>query len=205
MSTELDESRPNRRGHNRPAYALLLLAAGLAGCAILPQRPSAIYDLTAPTQIPRSGGTGAQILVPEPSALRALDTDRIAARPSPAQYAYLPGAVWSDLLPKLLQARLMESFQNSGRIRAASIPGQGLLIDYQVVLDVRAFEFTGEGAAAEFSVKLMDDKAGRIVATRVIREVVPLASMDTPTIVAGLDAAMDAAFAEIVSWTLNRI
>jgi len=188
------------------ASAAVALVAVLGGCAsILPQSASAIYDLTAPREIPRSGRSGAQILVPEPAALKSLDTERIAARPNASQYAYLPGAVWADLLPKLLQARLMETFQNSGRVRAASIPGQGLLIDYQVVLDVRAFEYTPEGAVAEFSVKLMDDKAGRIVATRVIREVVPLASADTPTIVAGLDTAMDSAFAEIASWVLGRI
>ena len=182
------------------------MAAGLASCAsLLPQTPSAIYDLTAPRDVPAPGRAGVQILVPEPSALKALDTERIAARPTPAQYAYLPGSLWSDRLPRLLQARLMETFQNSGKVRAAAIPGQGLLIDYQVILDIRAFELTDDGAAAEFAVKLMDDRGGRVIATLLHREVVPLAAQDSDAVVAGLDAAMDAAFLEITSWVLRRV
>jgi cholesterol transport system auxiliary component len=140
------------------------------------------------------------MLVPQPTAVKALDNDRIAARPTPSQYAYLPNAVWSDLLPKLLQVRLIESLQNSGRVRAAAQPGQGLLINYQLLLNIRAFELQGNEAVAEFNVKLMDDANGRVLRSRTFRHTVPVASLDNATIVAGLDAAMDAAFVEITRW-----
>jgi cholesterol transport system auxiliary component len=182
----------------------LALAAGLAGCAaILPQTPSAIFDLSAPENV-GGGRTGLQVLVPQPTAVKALDTDRIAARPAPAQYAYLPNAVWSDQLPKLLQARLMQTLQSSGRVRAAAVPGQGLLIDYQLVVDVRAFELRDEGAVAEFAVKLMDDTNGRVVRSRTFRHAVPVASTDNAAIVAGLDAAMDQVFRDITRWAFAR-
>ena len=146
--------------------AALLLAASLAGCAsLVAGQPSAIFDLTAPGDAAAERGN-AQVLVPEPRAVRALDTDRIAARPDASQYAYLPGAVWSDRLPKLLQMRLVETLQNSGRARAVAVPGQGLLIDYQIVLDVRAFEYTAEGAVADFVVRVMDDRTGRVARSR---------------------------------------
>ncbi|MBW3535692.1 MAG: apolipoprotein N-acyltransferase [Gemmatimonadetes bacterium] len=45
----------------------------------------------------------------------------------------------------------------TGRVRAAAVPGQGLLIDYQVVVDIRAFEYTAEGAAAELAQALEAD------------------------------------------------
>jgi cholesterol transport system auxiliary component len=94
----------------RRAGALLMLALLVAGCAALvPQTPSAIYDLSAPGEAGGSGRGRLQILVPAPSAVQALDTNRIAARPSASEYAYLPGAVWSDTLPKLLQARLVQT------------------------------------------------------------------------------------------------
>ena len=141
--------------------------------------------------------------MPSPRSIKALDTDRIAARPSPSEYAYLPHAVWSDTLPNLLQARLVETLQNSGRVRAAALPGQGLLIDYQVVMDVRAFEFSDDGAVAEFAVKLMDDRNGRVVRTRTVRHVVPVGSSENANVVAGLDAAMDAAFLEITDWAFG--
>jgi cholesterol transport system auxiliary component len=182
---------------------VLLLTATLAGCAaILPQTPSAIFDLSAPGDVAPPRGH-LQILVPVPTAVKALDTDRIAARPTPSQYAYLPQAVWSDTLPRLLQARLMQTLQNSGRVRAAALPGQGLLIDYQLVVDIRAFELRDEGATAELAVKLMDDKDGRVIKSRVFHEAVPVVDTSNASIVAGLDAAMDAAFLETTRWAFD--
>lgn len=193
-------SQPRLRSSVRLS-APALAAALLAGCAaILPQSPNAIFDLSAPGEIVQAPRGRLQVLVPKPSALKALDTERIAARPVPAEYAYLPGAVWSDTLPDLLQARLMETLQNSGRVRAAALPGQGLIIDYQLVVDVRAFELRDEGAMAELAVKLMDDSNGRVVRSRVFREVVPVASTTNSAIVEGLDAAMDAVFLDITRW-----
>lgn len=182
---------------------LLLLSLGLGACAaIVPSAPSAIFDLTAPDGGGEPRGS-VQVLVPPPTAIRALDTDRIAARPTPAQYAYLPAAVWSDVLPKLLQARMIETLQNRGRVRAAAQPGQGLLIDYQLLLSVRAFELQQEGAVAEFGVKLMDDRNGTVIRSRDFRKIVPLAANDTANIVAALDAAMDAAFVDIARWAFG--
>jgi cholesterol transport system auxiliary component len=180
-----------------------LAALLLAGCAsLIAGRPSAIFDLTAPGDLPVAKGD-AQILVPEPTTVKALDTDRIAARPTPSEYAYLPGAVWSDQLPKLLQTRLVQTLQNSGRARAVAMPGQGLLIDYQIVLDVRAFEYTAEGAVADFVVRVMNDRNGRVVRSRSFRQVVPVAGRGTAAIVQALDQAMDAAYVEIANWALG--
>lgn len=191
------------RRRNASVLAGAVLAASLAGCAaIIPQTPNAIFDLRAPGHVAPPRGS-LQILVPPPTMLKALDTDRIAARPNPAQYAYLPGAVWSDQLPRLLQARLMQTLQNSGRVRAAALPGQGLLIDYQIVVDVRAFELTDEGAVADFAVKLMDDKNGHVLRSKVFRHVAAIRSNDTASIVAGLNTAMAADFVDITRWAFT--
>ncbi len=183
-----------------------LLAVLVAGCTtILAGPPSAIYDLSAP-QLAHDASPprrGLQVLVPEPSAVRALDTDRIAGRPTPSEYAYLPGAVWSDRLPKLLQARLVETLQNSGRVRAVAVPGQGLLIDYQIVLDIRAFELSGQGAVADFAVRVMDDRNGRVIRSRIFRYVVPVTGRGVGAVVAALNEAMDQAFTDIVGWALG--
>jgi len=183
--------------------AALLLAAALTGCtSLLAGAPSAIYDLSAPGE-PSGAQGAAQVLVPEPTTVRALDTDRIAARPSPAEYAYLPGAVWSDRLPKLLQTRLVQTLQNSGRARAVAVPGQGILVDFQIVLDIRAFELTQEGAVADFVAKVMDDSNGRVVGTRSFRFLVPVTSGGNAGVVQALDQAMDQAFVEIANWALK--
>jgi cholesterol transport system auxiliary component len=183
-----------------------LLAAALAGCtSMLAGPPNAIFDLSAPVlaEAPTHPHRNIQVLVPEPTTVRALDTDRIAGRPTPSEYAYLPGAVWSDTLPKLLQARLVQTLQNSGRARAVAVPGQGLLIDYQVVLDVRAFELTAQGAHVDFSVRVMDDRNGRIVRTRVFQYLVPVQGRGTGAAVAALDSGMEQAFNDIADWAFG--
>jgi cholesterol transport system auxiliary component len=190
------------RSPHHAGIAAVAFAAALAGCASFGGPPSAIFDLSAPGDAVTSHGS-AQLLVPEPTTVHALDTDRIAARPNAAEYAYLPGAVWSDRLPKLLQARLVETLQNSGRARAVGVPGQGLLIDYQVVLDVRAFEYTPEGAVADFVVRIMDDRNGRVRRSKSFRHVVPVAARGTIGIVQALDLAMDQCFVEIANWALG--
>jgi cholesterol transport system auxiliary component len=48
----------------------------------------------------------------------------------------------------------------------------------------------------------MDDSNGRVARSRVFREVVPVTGTDNATIVAALDAAMDAAFLDITAWAL---
>ena len=42
--------------------------------------------------------------------------------PAPAAINYLSGAQWSDRAPKLVQARLVDSFRNSGRVRSVGMP-----------------------------------------------------------------------------------
>lgn len=175
----------------------------LASCtSLIAGRPSAIYDLSAPGE-PQAAQGRAQILVPEPTTVAALNTDRIAARPTPAEYAYLPDAVWSDRLPKLLQQRLVQTLQNSGRARAVAVPGQGILVDIQLAVDVRAFELSGEGAVADFVVRVMDDRNGKVIGTQAFRQVVPVTSRSNAAVVQALDQAMDQAYVEIANWALR--
>ncbi|MEZ5800851.1 MAG: ABC-type transport auxiliary lipoprotein family protein [Nitratireductor sp.] len=84
---------------------------------------------------------------------------------SPTEIEYLAKSQWSDRLPKVVQARLIEAFENTGRVRAVSKPGEGLVIDYQIVTDIRAFQANvGAGsrdAMVSLSVKLVSDRTGR--------------------------------------------
>ncbi len=186
--------------------AVAALAGLLSACALgRSTTPDAIFDLSAPDNVAAQAGTPAQLLIPVPSASAALDTARIAARPTDSEYAYLPGAVWSDTLPKLLQARLTETFQNTGRVRAAGRPGQSLLINYQVVMDIRAFEIAGDMAVAEFHVMILNDRNGRVVARRIVKATAPVSDSSNAGSVAALNGAMDEAYGEIVGWVLARI
>ena len=186
--------------------AQLVAAAGLgvalAGCsAILPTPAVDTFDLGAPEVGAAPHGRSLQVLVPEPTADRALDTDRIVVRPGATEIAYFSGAQWADRLPRLVQSRLVASLEASGRFRAAGRPGQGLAIDRQIVTEIRAFHYDASAGRVEIvlSAKLMDDRSGRVVAARVFHA--EEASADTPkAAVAAFDRAQHRLFAEIVAW-----
>ncbi|MEZ5840711.1 MAG: ABC-type transport auxiliary lipoprotein family protein [Hyphomicrobiales bacterium] len=203
---DLDSRTPILR-----AAAALLVAAGVGGCALAGgSGPApATFDLTAPDSFADIKGTSsAQILVKEPSALKALDSERIVVKPTPAAVEYYAGAQWSDRLPRLVQTRLAEAFENSRRFRAVGRPGDGLLIDYQIVTDIRAFQIETSGAdeaVVTISAKILNERNGRVVAARLFTARLPVTASSTGSAVAGLDAAMDAVLGELVGWTVARI
>ena len=188
--------------------AAALLVAGLTGCSVLGggDKALATFDLAAPAGVKSTRSVSAQVLIPEPVALKALDTERIVVRPSPNEISYYPGAQWSDRLPRLVQNRLVQTFENSGRVRAGT-PGQGLSIDYQVVSDLRAFNYdvAGKQAHVEISVKLMNDHDGKVVATQVFSGTGPVTSDDAGGVTTALDQVLEAQMQAIVAWTVKRI
>lgn len=208
-----EKERRRKRG-GRLVMALLAAAMLVApGCALLPKTPPNTYDLTAPESFPDvRGRTWAQLLILEPSAVKVLDSQNIVIKPSDAEVEYLANSQWSDRLPKLVQARLVESFENTDRVRAVARPGDGLVIDYQMVVNIRAFQANvlgedtgGPVARVAFSVKLVSDRTGKVVRTRVFEETVPLASTGTLDVVTGIDDAFDQAVRDLVAWTFAGI
>lgn len=180
----------------------------LAGCAVVQGPPPETYDLTAPSEFSGSvGSTRAQLLVANPTSVSVLDSERILLRPGPNVVTYLKGAQWTDKLPKLLQTRIVQAFENTGRVRAVGRPGEGLLINYQVVIDIRNFEVNTDTGLAQvlLSVKLMNDRNGRVVATRQVGGQATLMGSDNDELVEALDAASQAAIDQLVRWTLSRI
>jgi cholesterol transport system auxiliary component len=180
---------------------------GLTGCGSIGGMLTVTdtYDLTAPSNVKVPGGTAAQILVADPQALQVLDSDRVMVRDG-IEVRYLSGAQWTDRLPRLVQARLIQTFENSGRARAVGKPGQGLAIDYQVVTDLRRFEYQAKErrAAVEISVKLMNDHDGRVVATQIFRGDVPVTSDASSAIISALDQALDRVLVSIMKWVFAR-
>src|SRR5690606_27913517 len=133
-----------------------------------------------------------QILVPQPSALKAIDSDQIVIRPSSSEIQYLAKSQWSDSLSKMVQAKLVQAFENTGRVGGVGMPGQGLAIDYQVVTDIRTFEVQTSGAATavvEISAKLLNDRNGTVRTQKVFRATAPVRGTDSTAFVKGLDAA----------------
>ena len=193
------------------AYAgALLLALGLTGGAALPgggPAPLDTFDLTTPTVSAAGRGRG-QILITQPAALKALDSQNIVIKTGDRSIQYLKGAQWADRLPVIVQARLAEAFQRTGRFAGVGKPGEGLAIDYQIITEIRAFEVRaekGEQAHVELFVRILNDRNGEVRASRAFSASAPVSGGGNKAYVAALDRAFGEAAQQIVRWADTSI
>lgn len=147
-------------------------------------------------------------MIAEPSALKALDGENIVIKPAPGVIQYLKGAQWADRLPRIVQARLAETFQRSGSFAGVGKPGEGLAIDYQVIAEIRAFEIHVSGsrqADVEIFVRLLNDRNGVVRASRSFEASTPVSGSGNDAYIKALDRAFGQVALDIVSWTDSLI
>lgn len=188
-----------------PTLAAGLLCLALAGCALASTRPPTTYDLVAPRSFAAAHKAASwQLVVYEPTAIHALETDRLMVRPSADQVSYYKGVAWSDRLPRLVQARIIETFQNSGAVRTVSATnGQ-----YALVTDLRSFQIdvsSGKAIAEiEIFAKLVNVNSGKALATKSFSARVPAAT-DAPTdAIAALNQGFTEVLQDTTTWVASR-
>jgi cholesterol transport system auxiliary component len=188
------------RGRSKIAAAGAV-ALALAACA---SAPSTIYDLTA-AKPPPTRALRAQIRIGQPSATADLDGDRILVRETPLTLATLSGAVWPEPLPALFRTRLAQSFVNAGLGHA--IDGPAATADYEVDLDIRAFEFDAETKEAHVDIAawIVSLGSGRIAADQIFTLRAPVASTDAAVVAAALDEAASTVMTQIVKFVTKAL
>jgi phospholipid/cholesterol/gamma-HCH transport system substrate-binding protein len=158
--------------------------------------PLVTYDLTAPRTFPPTGKVvPVQLVVPEPNAPITLDTQKIVG---PA----FGNAQWTDTVPKMFQAKIVQALESSGYLEAVARPLEALTVDAQLLIDIRAFRLpaaAGEAAQVEFGAKVLGS-GGRIAASKVFTAKASRDSAEAPALVAALDEAFGKAVAELVPW-----
>lgn len=181
--------------------AAIALLGSAAACSS--GSPMTTFDLTAPKPGPRFGGAvRGQIVVSEPTAIQTLEADRILVKDASGTVSHLGGAQWADRLPRLIQARLINTFENSSKLKAVSRPGERVSPDYLISTEIRAFQIATPAGEAfvELSARLVHDRSGRIVAARVFSARVPLGKVEAGAAARGLDAALSKVLVEVVRW-----
>lgn len=181
------------------AGLVVVLAALLGGCG---GAAPLTFDLAA---LPgTAGGSGAlrSIAVAEPVGLQPFEQDRIIVREAGGSLSFLGGGQWADRLPRLVQTRLIQSLENSGRLRSVSRAGDKIVTDYQLISEIRAFDIAaGSGeAVVDISAKLITEGTGKVVAARVFQARVPVAQVEAGKAAASLDAALRTVLADMVRW-----
>lgn len=194
-----------------PGLLASVVAVALTGCAGLgpQQATSDTYQLSALQSVEsRAVRSGTQILVPEPAALKALDSENIVVRPDTITLQYLAESQWSDRLPRLVQSRLAGALEASDRFEGVGLPGQGLAIDFQLVTDIREFGVVTSAGQARVTigVKLLDDRNGVVRSTQSFNATAAVSPSASPdAFVAALDRAFSSVVADIVLWTTQRL
>ncbi len=181
------------------AASLAACAAGLAACG---GSPSATFDLSAPKDgLARGRGAGTLVVV-EPVALQVYDGDKIVVRGAGGNLSYLGGAQWADRLPKLVQARIVQTFENAQRFKQVGYPGDRLTPDYAVVTEIRTFEIDAQSheAVVEIAVKLVRAAVGNISAGKLFSARVPVSAIDGPGATTALDEALSNVLRQIVAY-----
>lgn len=180
--------------------ATLLAAALLGGCA--GGAAPLTFDLAALPAGGRPVASGRAIVVSEPVGIQPFEADRIIVREGGGSLSFLGGGQWADRLPRLIQTRIIQSLENSGRLRSVSRPGDKVAADYQLISEIRAFDIqtaTGE-AVVDLSLKLVADGTGRVAAARIFTARVPVASVDAGNGARALDQALVTVLGDIVRW-----
>ncbi|MEP1932984.1 MAG: ABC-type transport auxiliary lipoprotein family protein [Roseibium sp.] len=191
----------------RSVISVLGLGTLAAGCAS--SAPSAFYSLdAADVGELRGRSSRVQVLVAPPRALKALDTTYIAVVDEGPVYSYFPNSAWADTLPNVVQLKLVQTLQNTNRLRGVGMPGDGLLIDYQLQTEVRSFELRVDGAnrgRVEISARIVNDRNGRTVANKVFHAESLSGGTSVDQAVAALNRASDKVLAEMTAWTLKNV
>jgi cholesterol transport system auxiliary component len=192
---------------SRTTIAALLMALSVSACASSKKLDT--FDLSsASPSVSSPKKQGRQILIAAPSALKALDGENIVVRSGPNSISFLKGAQWADRLPNIVQSRLVQAFESTGRLGGVGRPGEGLAIDYQVISDIRSFNINvsgGDAAVVEIAIKILNDKNGTVRSSRVFRATSPVSGEGNASYIAALDRAFDSAASDIVTWTLSVI
>jgi cholesterol transport system auxiliary component len=189
------------------AIALPMMLAALTSCGTAPNDTFDLSAVATPVSTTASA-RNRQLLIADPSALKALDSEQILVRLSGSEVQYLSKSQWSDKLTRVVQSKLVEAFEDTGRLGGVGRPGQGLAIDYQLISDVRAFEIAtggGDRGVVEISVKLLNDRNGSVKAQKVFRAEAPSSGSSSSDYVNALDQAFGRVTGEIVAWTLKEL
>ncbi|MBY0381752.1 MAG: ABC-type transport auxiliary lipoprotein family protein [Xanthobacteraceae bacterium] len=172
------------------------------------EKPRRVYDLSAVQQFsePRKP-LSVQMTIPEPTVVLQLDTQRILMTPDVKDPdPSFAEAQWADSLPKLVQARLIQSFENYSDVRAPIRPTDGVQTDGTLLVEIRSFQVLTDNepeADISLSVKIVSG-TGRVVASRLFQSRHRLTGLKAAAAVDGFNQDFDEIMRDLVPWVVNN-
>jgi len=162
------------------------------------------YDLKAAdgfdaTRHPLAAGLG----IAEPTASTRLQTQRFLFATDEEEPEEFAGAQWSDSLPALVQAKLLQSFENYDIAHAPSRADSLSEGGARLVIDLRQFEIArspGTQAAISMSARILD-AGGHLKAAQIFTEAVPMNTVSVREAASAFNRAFETLARKIVLWT----
>jgi cholesterol transport system auxiliary component len=190
---------------------IVAIAAIAAAACTLPGTgdPAQLYTLTPKSTFdPNLPRVDWQLVVERPVASAGINTQRIAVQRSPVTLDYFARANWPDQAPALVQTLLIESFENTGKIRAVTRESSQLRADYVLQTELREFqaEYDKAGQPPQAHVRLngklirMPDRT--IIANQTSDRMVRAEKNEIESVVVAFDEALGKAMKQMVEWAL---
>ncbi|WP_027183538.1 ABC-type transport auxiliary lipoprotein family protein [Desulfovibrio inopinatus] len=195
-------------------FLLCCLCVG-GGCTFLKPGPAPdVYGLMAQSEFPSNLPTlNTRLLIDEPSAVLALNNNRIAVKTTAFNYRYLGKARWMDRAPAMVQALLLRSFQNTNAIMSVEDVAVGYTQDYELSPELWDFQAEVYDGTPHVTIRLvgriLDRKQGRILALKTFtatQTMPPGSATDSADVlVPAFNAALSIILQETVVWTIDTL
>jgi phospholipid/cholesterol/gamma-HCH transport system substrate-binding protein len=164
-----------------------------------------VFELVAPSMAPLDNAPDVQLTVSEPTAVVSFDTQKILYRSEGGETMPAEDGQWGDTLPKILQAKVIHTFENANYMRVVRAT-DGFPSDHQLLLDLRRFDVSvapERVAEVEFTAKIVD--AGKVSDGRMFRAAAPVRGEGTAAAAAGLNEAFGHAAIGLVTWVVSSL
>ena len=176
----------------------------MTGSATPPRK--VIYDLKAVDQFeaprrPLEPG----LVIPEPTATMRLQTQRFLFASDEEPHDDFLNAQWSESLPQLVQAKLLQSFENYD---IAHAPLRGDVLSeggVRLLIDLRRFDIAitpDAKVTIELSAKLIDG-AGHLKVARIFEQSSPIDGLTVAQAATAFRRAFEALSKDVVTWTAS--
>jgi cholesterol transport system auxiliary component len=189
------------------------LAFALPACGVklvdLGPAPN-LYDIqTTPQFTGRPAPVTWQLVIDEPIAPTALDSDRILVRPNDSEIKYFAGARWSERVPRLIQSQLLQGFDKSGAIVGVSREAIGLHGDYELQGELTSFDTVYSGGTTPMTVvsinfKIVREPGEFIIASKGFEAKERATAPSLIAITASFSDVLSKIVSQAVPWTLTE-
>ncbi|MGL1922152.1 MAG: ABC-type transport auxiliary lipoprotein family protein [Hyphomicrobiales bacterium] len=206
---------------NKPQYFFMaMMLSALVSCgsiadSLSPTATALIFDLMPIDAAAVSGrNSGYSLSVSEPRAATILDSDKILVRPSPIEIQYYGDMEWADRVPKLVHRRVVQAFEDSGRLRSVAPRSDGFDAKYDLLVEIRDFQVEpslreNSGVAkpirvkVTFFAKLVSERSARVLRSTKITQYVEIEAENRPNVAMAFNTAFTQATVALVNWTLR--